>query len=91
MRSDSRGDCRVQWLFSWNALCALLILSGIGTAPTFGQEKPVSPPRPLYPIPRYEEDWSFLSDPSKHNDWWDPIKFIPLRKMAVSSFRWAVR
>ena len=80
MRSDRRRDCKVQWLFSWSALCSLLILSGIGTALTFGQDKPVSPPRPLYPIPRYEEDWSFLSDPSKHNDWWDPIKFIPLSK-----------
>jgi len=45
-----------------------------------GQEKPASLPRPLYPLPRYEEDWSFLSDPAKRDDSWDPIKFIPLNE-----------
>ena len=43
-----------------------------------GQEKPASLPRTLYPLPRYEEDWSFLSDPAKRNDFWEPIKFVPL-------------
>jgi len=32
----------------------------------------------LYPLPRYEEDWSLLSDPQKHTDRWDSIKFLPL-------------
>jgi hypothetical protein len=45
-----------------------------------GQEKPASLPRPLYQLPRYEEDWSFLSDPAKHDDSWDPIKFIALNE-----------
>src|SRR5262245_30947960 len=80
MSSDKTGDCKVQRLFAWAALCALFTLSGTRTAPSFGRDKPVSPPRPLYPIPRYEEDWSFLSDPSKQNDWWDTVKFIPLSK-----------
>ena len=31
----------------------------------------------LYPLPRYEEDWSLLSDPLKHTDRWDRIKFLP--------------
>src|SRR5437588_4828876 len=31
----------------------------------------------LYPLPRYEEDWSFVSDPVKRTDRWDPIKFVP--------------
>ena len=43
-----------------------------------GQEKPASLPRTLYPLPRYEEDWSFLSHPAKRNDFWEPIKFVPL-------------
>ena len=43
-----------------------------------GQEKPASLPGPLYALPRYEEDWSLLSDPAKRGDFWDPIKFIPL-------------
>src|SRR5207244_3621936 len=27
---------------------------------------------------RYNEDWSFLHDPSRRTDWLDPVKFIPL-------------
>jgi hypothetical protein len=46
----------------------------------FGQEKPASLSRPMYPLLRYDEDWSFLSNPSKHTDFWDSIKFIPLTK-----------
>jgi hypothetical protein len=26
-----------------------------------------------------DEDWSFLADPTKRGDFWDPIKYIPLR------------
>jgi hypothetical protein len=29
---------------------------------------------------REEEDWSFLADPALRQDFWDPIKFIPLRR-----------
>ena len=25
-----------------------------------------------------DEDWSFLKDPAKRIDWWDPVKYIPL-------------
>src|SRR5262245_33706308 len=25
-----------------------------------------------------DEDWSFLKDPAKQNDWWDPAKYVPL-------------
>ena len=45
-----------------------------------GQETPASLPRPLYALPRYEEDWSLPSDPAKRDDFWDPIKFIPLNE-----------
>jgi hypothetical protein len=31
----------------------------------------------LYPLPRYEEDWNNLSDPSKRNELWNPVRFIP--------------
>jgi hypothetical protein len=27
-----------------------------------------------------EEDWSFLKDPSKRRDWWDPVKYIPFER-----------
>ena len=34
--------------------------------------------RPAYALQRDQEDWSFLRDPSRRRDVWDPIKFIPL-------------
>jgi hypothetical protein len=34
--------------------------------------------RPAYAPVRYDEDWSFLRDPSKRTDFFDPIKWIPL-------------
>lgn len=34
--------------------------------------------QPAYQVLRYNEDWSFLADSSKHTDWLDPVKFIPL-------------
>ncbi len=31
-----------------------------------------------YKLIRYDENWTFLKDPSKRTDWFDPIKYIPL-------------
>ena len=41
-----------------------------------------SPPPPdrSYKLLREDEDWSFLRDPTLRQDFWDPIKYIPLRK-----------
>jgi hypothetical protein len=33
---------------------------------------------PAYKLLRYEEDYSYLKDPSRQSDFWDPIKHIPL-------------
>ncbi len=60
-------------------LPALLILTGAIATPWLqGQEKPVSPSSAWYPLPRYDEDWRYLADPSQRNDLWDPLKFVPL-------------
>jgi hypothetical protein len=67
----------VQTVFRISQAQALLVVIA-GANRMIGQEKPASLPRPLYPLPRYEEDWTFLSDPAKRDDFWDPIKFIPL-------------
>ncbi len=40
--------------------------------------QPATPVR-SYSLVRENEDWSFLKDPSLRQDFWDPIKFIPLR------------
>ena len=52
----------------------------VGTNRMAGQEKPATLSRPSDTLPRYEEDWSLLSDPAKHDDFWGPIKFIPLNE-----------
>ena len=39
-----------------------------------------SPP-PSYKILRFDENYSCLSNPANRTDWFDPIKYIPLRTM----------
>jgi hypothetical protein len=45
--------------------------------PSSGKPKDEAIP-PAYKLLRYEEDYSYLKDPSLRTDWWDPIKYIPL-------------
>src|ERR1700758_1380284 len=44
----------------------------VGTAPSVIQDR-------TYKLLREDEDWSFLSDRNLRQDFWDPIKYIPLR------------
>ena len=37
---------------------------------------PAAPP--AYKLLRYEEDYSYLKDPGRRTDFWDPIKYVPL-------------
>ena len=32
---------------------------------------------PTYKLLRYDEDYSYLKDPARRTDFWDPIKYIP--------------
>jgi hypothetical protein len=43
----------------------------------FAQADTTAPDR-IYSLLRENEDWGFLSDPAKRDDFWDPIKYIPL-------------
>jgi len=45
----------------------------VGTAPSVIQDR-------SYKLLREDEDWSFLRDRSLRQDFWDPIKYIPLRR-----------
>ena len=36
-------------------------------------------PARIYHLLREDDDWSFLADPDKRQDFWDPVKFIRLR------------
>src|ERR1700759_5181456 len=47
----------------------------VGTAPSVVQDR-------SYKLLREDEDWSFLRDRSLRKDFWDPIKYVPLRKSA---------
>ena len=48
--------------------------------PRISHAQVAKPSRPAYAAERYDEDWSFLRDPSKRTDFFDPIKWIPLDK-----------
>jgi hypothetical protein len=46
------------------------------------QDESPAPVR-TYNLLRENDDWSFLADPSQRSDFWDPIKYIPLRLRGV--------
>ena len=46
-------------------------------APALAGATEATPP-PAYQKVRYDEDYSYLKDPSRRTDFWDPIKYIPL-------------
>ena len=58
---------------------ALLIGVRSANAQAVGTATPVIEDR-SYKLLREDEDWSFLRDPSLRQDFWDPIKYIPLRR-----------
>ena len=51
------------------------------------QPPTTSPPTapPMYLPYRYDEDWSAMRDPARRTEWWDEIKYIPLRESADGS------
>jgi len=60
----------------------LIVLSSVGSLLSQGQSIPIGespPPARTYPLLREDDDWSFLADPAERRDFWDPIKYIPLR------------
>ena len=56
----------------------LHLLTGAMLATVVGSparaEDALTPYRPL----RYDDDFTYLRDPARHDDSWDPIKFVPL-------------
>jgi hypothetical protein len=57
--------------------CVAIVIACI---PRISHAQATQPSRPAYAPERYDEDWSFLRDPSKRTDFFDPIKWIPLDK-----------
>jgi len=44
----------------------------------FGEKSKDEEPLPAYKLLRYEEDYSYLKDPSRRTDFWDAIKYVPV-------------
>jgi hypothetical protein len=66
-----------------NSLCktAILLLVWPTLIALRAQEiVPARAPDCNYSLLRSDEDWSFLHDKNLHCDFWDPIKYVPLRK-----------
>lgn len=60
----------------------LVVLSSVSSLLSQGQSIPIIESQPrvrTYHLLREDDDWSFLSDPARRQDFWDPIKYIPLR------------
>ncbi len=58
-------------------LTVVVACSPVGLSRAWAQAGPVTP-KPLYPIPRFNEDWSHLRDAATRDDAWDTVKFMPL-------------
>jgi hypothetical protein len=54
--------------------------TGALAAPPTPNLEAALPERPqiAFPFLRQDEDWSFLADPDKRSDFWDPLKYIAL-------------
>ena len=71
-----------------NSKCAFPIIAIallVSVLPARAQSnQPVASASPdrSYRLLSEDEDWSFLSNPALRQDFWDPIKYIPLRKGA---------
>src|SRR5260370_16356743 len=68
----------------------ILMVMSFATPPlSRGQSVPIaeSPvPERIYHLLREDDDWSFLADPAKRQEFWDPIKYIRLRPGRNDSF-----
>jgi len=63
--------------------CVIAIVLQVALALTALRAQKIAPapaPDHNYKLLRSDEDWSFLRDKDLRNDFWDPIKYIPLRK-----------
>jgi hypothetical protein len=55
-----------------------LLLGCLAACSLVGQSDDTAAPNRSYNLLRDQEDWSFLANPALREDFWDPIKYIPL-------------
>jgi len=61
-------------------LAAVFFLAGLTAHAQADETSGAVIPDRNYQLLRGDEDWSFLRDPALRQDFWDPIKYIPLRR-----------
>src|SRR5258706_5237210 len=49
-------------------------------------QTPTPDPARRYPLPTYDENWQFLSDPSQRTDRWDVVKYMGFGDGMFASF-----
>jgi hypothetical protein len=80
MRMMREAELRIGSAFS---ILALILLVGAPFARAQSGQAANSPIEDRnYSLLREDEDWSFLRNPALREDFWDPIKYIPLRSGA---------
>jgi hypothetical protein len=60
-------------------LVPAFVIGALAAKAQSGQTADAASPDRNYLLLREDEDWSFLRDPTLRQDFWDPIKYIPLR------------
>ncbi len=65
----------------FDRLLVLLAILSIGGSLAVRAQEAAKPPEPdrSYKLLREDENWSFLANKELRQDFWDPIKYIPLR------------
>src|SRR5260370_36384610 len=64
----------------------VLVTSAVLAASPATAQTPTPDPSRRYPRPTYDETWQFLSDPNRHVDPWDIVKYLPLGYGMFASF-----
>ncbi len=80
--SAEGSDCRNEFECMFPIIAVAFL---VGVLPARAQsDHAVAPAIPdrSYQLLSEDEDWSFLRDPALRQDFWDPIKYIPLRNGA---------
>ncbi len=71
----------------YRAACSfVLVASAVLAASPATAQTPAPDPERRYPLPTYDENWQFLSDPNRHTDPWDIVKYLQLADGMFASF-----